>query len=148
MWLVRRTVFIGSPLKWPYGLKCAHTVSPKSDRVRTRWRQTHDVLNKTKFNASKHASTWFWACTGFEPMLFCTNHRFGPIGQRSIGSVLKHVLKFWTEGKQTDGLYTRSVWTDETEPWSILIGFVRPCVRGLNDDSIMVVGVCARAHYF
>ena len=33
-------------------------------------------------------------------MLLCTNHRFGPIGQRLIGLILKQVLTFLSEGLQ------------------------------------------------
>ena len=72
---------------------CLHTISSKSEQVQRGDVKHNDVLKKTKFNASKHASTWFWACAGFEPMLLRTNHRFWPIGQASISPILKQVLR-------------------------------------------------------
>ena len=65
------------------GLMCLHTISSKSDRVQRGDVKHNDVLKKMKFNVSKHASTWFWACVGFKQMLLRTNHRFWPIGHQS-----------------------------------------------------------------
>ena len=46
----------------------AYTPSVEKTIVSERGDLKHDgVLKKTKFNASKHASTWFWACLDFYP---------------------------------------------------------------------------------
>ena len=59
-----------------------------------------------------------------------TSFDYGPVTKW-----LKQVLSFLSEGQKTDGPYTRSVWTDETEPQSVFNGLDRPCVRNLIEWS-------------
>ena len=89
---------------------------------KTNARFTRTSAPVPSFSLSMHG---FWTdASAFEPMLFCTNHRFGPIGQRSISLVLKHVLKFWP------------IHTGRFGPMKLNFGSfssVRPCVQGLID---------------
>ena len=142
MRVVRRTVFIGSPLKQTDGLMCVHTAytpsvqkpigSERGDvKHTTCWKKWSSMFPSMRQIDSEHAQVL--------NQCFCVlTIRFGPIGQRSIGSILKQVLQFWSEGQKTDGPYTRS---DNKLTVNICCRKFRPCVCGIRVCKRLETGV-------
>ena len=88
---------------------CLHTISQISDRAKTRWRKTLRRAEKNEVQCFRACVDLILRMRGFLTDGFPHRRSFFSIVFLSIGKNLKHVLVFFTDGKQTDGAHTRSV---------------------------------------